>query len=354
MQSLLKTHQKITPKQTGTGPYLGCGVQIREKFQFLIALGVFGPQANLHTVCQAMYVTSSFKQPKLNKKTDEEEQVEIVNDATAYTRIENICRTGPKSKSLIQEELDFLKRCFTHLFGDNAMAGISSEFLLNGTLFQILKSLNGSSLELDWANIDPVVALEALSYWSSPVLEIEIESSTGTRWTKQKGGITPALPEERIDTFPTNSAYKLFIDADIVREKPIVFEFLDAGEGRSEDGRPARAQIMHHVVRSEEGEGPWRVSEEYNQPLEMGDKPGRFGFCVVAGIGRALSEIFPSGFDPYCLSNDDLRDFARHVLEQASMASPPLVGIQRFHLATPDAIETQPKRTDPRMGSGRR
>ncbi len=354
MRSHLESHQKITPKQTGSGPYLGNGVQIREKFQFLIALGVFGPKANLHTVCQVMYVTSSIWEPKLNKKSGIKEKVEIINDATAYTRIENICRTGPESKSLIQEELDFLELCFTYLFGDNAMTGISPEFLLDGTMFQLLKSLNGSPLDLEWANIDPILALEALLYWSDPALNIEIESSTGTRWTKQKGGIIPILPEEKIDTFPTNSAYKLFIDADIVRERPIVFEFLDAGEGHSEDGRPARAQIMHHVVRSEDGEGPWRVSEKNNQPLEMGDKSGRFGFCVIAGVGRALDELFPSGFDPYCLSNEDLRNFTQHVLEQATMASPPIIGIRRFHLATPDAIETQPKKRDPRMGSGRR
>ncbi len=335
--------EKITPKQSKCGPHLGPGVHIRQKFQFMIVMGVFGKSANMHTVCRQLYVTSSFLEPKKNKRTDKTEMVEVINDATAYTRLENICRDGAASKSLIREELDYLRQCYTQLFGANAMGHISDAFLLDGSMLQLLKCLNGAPVDLDWRGVDPILALEAVTAMSDQAVPVTMEPYTGTRWTKQRGGAKITLPEDHLETWPTQSAYRILIDAEIAREKPIVFEFLQAGEGKADDGRPARAQIFSHVVRSEDGEGPWRVSEPNNQPLEMGAEPARLGICAISGIGQSLAALLPAGSDPYCLSDSDLQSLARHVLEQAVMATPPRIGMTRYQVITPDAVESPPK-----------
>lgn len=332
MLSIPELQTRITPDRTKSGPHLGCGVQLRQKFQVLIALGVFGKRATLRTVCRRMYETTSFSEPKTDKETGETKNVEVINDATAYARLDNICRDGPNCKSLVPEELDFLRQCFNRLFGDNAMEAITTDFLLTGTMFQLLKSVGSSPIEMNWTDIDPILALEAIAYAADPGLDIEIERIEGRRWTKQEGGIEPTLPEDEVELVPAGAQFRLYLDETIAREKPIIFEFIGTGEGRSEDGRPARAQILHHIVRAFGDEGPWRASKPHNLPLKMGDSAGRFGFCAISGLGTALDELFPEGYDPFCLSDDDLRSITRHVLEQVTMATPPVVGIRRFHL----------------------
>ncbi|WP_306047741.1 hypothetical protein [Nioella sp. MMSF_3534] len=264
MKSAPEILPRISQDKTKAGPHLGCCIQLRQKYNFLIALGVFGKKANLHTVCRRMYETTTFRETKNDKRSGVSKAVQTINDATAYGRLDNTCREGPNCKSLIREELDFLRQCFARLFGDNAMGHVSDEFLLNGTMFQLLKSLNGAQIDLDWVDIDPILALEAVALAADPCLTIEIENFTGTRWSKQNGGIQPKPPVYATDVFTTEMEYRLFLDETIAREKPIVFEFFGAGEGRTEDGRPARAQILRHVVRSDDREGPWRVSEERN------------------------------------------------------------------------------------------
>lgn len=342
---------RLSPSSIDASDHLGCGVQFRLKFRFLIIMGVFGKGATLHTVCRRMYETGMISEPALDKETGETTMVEKVNDATAYIRLDNICRDGQNAKSVVQGELDFLRACFSRLYGDNAMGHVDDEFLLNGTLLQLLKSLGGFRSDFSWSDVDPILALEALGAAADNDFSIELAKDTGTRWTKQTGGITVEPPHATTNVYPTEMGYRLFLDAAIAREKPIVLEFLGAGEGKSEDGRPARAQVLTHVIRDDDGEGPWRVSDERNRPLTMGSKPGRFGFCAISGIGQSIGALLPSGADPYCLSDDDLRSLASNVLNQAAMTTSPVIAIHRFELAKPDAAENRPSNTGGKKGS---
>ena len=332
---------RITQKKILDDPAVGLAEQLRQKFRFLIVIGVFGRGASLHTVAQRMYVTTTFTEQKLNKKTGEKEIVETINDVSAYDRIDNICR-GDK-KPLIKAELDFLRQCFERVFGNNAMAAISDEVLLKGSMFQILKSLPGTTTESNWSEIDPILALQAIAEVDAAEPWFEIERSEGRRWTDQDGGVTPILPQGGVEVLPTGAGYRLFLDAEVARERPFVFEFLDASEGKTVDGRPVRAQLLPLPKRADDGEGPWRIAARLNRPLVMGQTEGRFGFCAISGLGLAIDDLFPTDFDPKCISNADLRVLVGHVLDQATRASAPLVGIYRYLLVTPDAKETRPR-----------
>ncbi|SMX29171.1 hypothetical protein TRP8649_03304 [Pelagimonas phthalicica] len=151
---------RITPKKILDDPSVGLAEQLRQKLRFLIVIGIFGRGATLHTICRRMYVTSTFDEPQRNKTTGEMELVEVINDVSAYDRIDNICRSA--NKPLIQAELDFLRQCFERVFGNNAMAAISDEMLLKGSMFQILSSLPGTLTEFNWSDIDPILALRGL------------------------------------------------------------------------------------------------------------------------------------------------------------------------------------------------
>ncbi|SMX29170.1 hypothetical protein TRP8649_03303 [Pelagimonas phthalicica] len=94
-----------------------------------------------------------------------------------------------------------------------------------------------------------------------------------------------------------------------------MFEFLDAGEGNTDDGRPVRAQLLPLPKRADDGEGPWRIAKHLNRPLEMGKTEGRFGFCAVSGLGLAIEEMFPEGFNPKCISDADLRVLVGCILD---------------------------------------
>lgn len=332
---------RIAQKQILDDPALGLAEQLREKFRFLIVIGVFGRRASLHTVAQRMYVTTTFTEQKLNKKTGEKEMVETINDVSAYDRIDNICR-GDK-KPLIKAELDFLRHCFERVFGNNAMAAISDEMLLKGSMFQILSSLPGTTTQFDWTNIDPILALQAIAEVDGKEPWFEIERSEGQRWTKQDGGVKPILPEGGIEVLPTGAGYRLYLDAEVARERPFVFEFIDAGESQTDDGRPVRAQLLPLPKRADDGEGPWRIAARLNRPLSMGQTEGRFGFCAISGLGLAINDLFAADFDPLCISNADLTVLVGHVLDQASRASSPLIGIYRYLLVTPDAKEIRPR-----------
>lgn len=332
---------RITQDQIPKAPNVGLAQQLRQKFRFLLVIGVFGRGATLHTICRRMYVTTTFTEKKLNKKTGESELVETVNDVSAYDRIDNICR-GDK-KPVIEAELEFLRRCFERVFGNNAMAAISDDLLLKGSMFQILTSLPGTTTEFNWSDIDPILSLQAISVAEDGEPWFEIERSEGRRWTQQSGGVTPILTEGGVEVLPTGSGYRLFLDAEIARERPFVFEFLDEGEGKTEDGRSVRAQLLPLPKRSDDGEGPWRIAGRLNRPLEMGQTEGRFGFCAISGLGLAIEDLFPVGFDPLCITDADLRMLAGQVLEHATRASPPLIGIHRYVLITPDAKGTPPR-----------
>lgn len=335
MKNLPEITPRITPKQILDDPNIGLAEQLRAKFRFLIVIGVFGRGATLHTVCRRMYVTTTFMEPKKNKKTGEIENVEVINDVSAYDRIDNICR-GDK-KPLIGAELEFLRRCFERIFGDNAVAAVSDAMLLKGSMFQILSSLPGTTTELDLKDIDPILALQAIAEANDQETWFEVEPTEGRRWTKQDGGVQPILPDCGTEILPTGSGYRLYLNAEIVTERPFVFEFLDDGEGKSADGRPLRAQLLPLPKRSDDGEGPWRIAARLNRPLKMGETEGRFGFCAISGLGLAIEELFPMGFDPKCISNADLQELAGKVLKQASRSSPPIVGVHRYLLVTPDA-----------------
>ncbi len=341
MQEIPEIIPRITPKRILDDPSIGLAEQLRQKLRFLIVIGVFGRGATLHTVCRRMYVTSTFDEPLKNKKTGEVEHVTVVNDVSAYDRIDNICRGS--NKPLIKAELDFLRRCFERVFGNNAMAAISDEMLLKGSMFQILSSLPGTTTELNWGDIDPILALQAISEADDLEPWFEIERSEGRRWTEQDGGVKPILPEGGAEILPAGSGYRLLLDAEVARERPFVFEFLDAGEGKTSDGRSVRAQMLPLPKRADDGEGPWRIAKHLNRPLEMGMTEGRFGFCAISGIGMAIEEMFPKGFDPMCISNADLCVLVGHILDQATRASPPLIGLYRYLLVTPDAKDTRPR-----------
>jgi hypothetical protein len=338
-----KVIPRISQKRIHDDPSIGCGVQLRQKFRFLTAMGVFGKSANFHTICQQMYETTTFREPKTDKKTGETKMVEFVNDASAYTRLDNICRSGQNCKSVIQAELDFLRQGFEHLFGDNAMAFITDDMMLKGSMLQLLKSLTGTETSVDWTGIDPILALNAIAAASDPDLNIEIMRSEGTRWTAQKGGVQPVAVQDSVEMLPTGAGYKLIIDATRVSERPFVFEFLDSSESRTADDRPVRAQLLPLPIREHDGEGPWRVSARLNRPLVLGNSEGRFGFCAVSGLGLSLDDLFPSGYDPKCLSDEDLQFLIGEMLSHATSATPPVVGMRRYHLVTPDARESRTK-----------
>ncbi len=325
MLSSPESTPRISPKMIESGQNLGSGVQLRHKFRFLIVIGVFGKRASLHTVCRQMYVTSTFDAPREDKKTGKSHMAKFVDDASAYLRLDNICRDGHDAKSLIQAELDFLRLCFGRLFGTNAMAFISDDLLLQGTMLQLLKLLSGSTTSVDWTGVDPILALEAIAASSQDSLSIEIARRDGTRWTKQAEGVEPIQPDAQVDIFPTGAGYKLFINAQNSAERPLVFEFLDSGEAKTDDGHPVRAQLLPLPIREDDGEGPWRVSHRLNRPLTMGKKEGRFGFFAISGLGLALVDLLPDGHNPKCLSDDDLRcssvDAARHSADTRNHAT---------------------------------
>lgn len=341
MNDIPEVTPRITPEQIASDPKAGLAEQLRAKFRFLLVIGVFGRGATLHTVCRRMYVTTKFTEEKVNKKTGEKELVETINDVSAYDRIDNICR-GDK-KPLIQAELDFLRRCFERVFGNNAMAAVSDDLLLKGSMFQILSSLPGTTTKFNWGDIDPILALQAIAVADDVAPWFEIERTDGRRWTAQSGGVKPILPEDGAEVLPTGTGYRLFLDAEVARERPFVFEFLDVGEGKTEDGRPVRAQLLPLPKRADDGEGPWRIAGRLNRPLEMGQTEGRFGFCAISGLGLAIEDLFPTGFDPLRIANADLQLLVGHVLDQATRASPPLVGIYRYLLVTPDVKGTLPR-----------
>jgi hypothetical protein len=60
-------------------------------------------------------VTSAFDAPKTDKKTGKSYMVKFIDDASAYLRLDNICRDGHDAKFLIQVELVFIRLCFERL-----------------------------------------------------------------------------------------------------------------------------------------------------------------------------------------------------------------------------------------------
>ena len=330
MQNTLEITPRLTPAEILKAPHVGHGVQLRQKFRFLIIMGVFGPKANFRTVARLMYQTGFVSEIKVNKKTGEKRKVKAIDDVTAYERLENIFRINQNVKSLHVEELKFLRICFERLFGDNSMAFVSDEALLTGSVLQLIKDLNGAVMSLDWTNIDPILALEALA---DPELPIEVRKDRSTRWTDQGSQITPELPVQTLATYPVQMAFRIFLDTEAFPEKPIVFEFIDAREGQLEDGSPVRAQVFSHVVRSDHDEGPWRVSQPGNKPLVMGETAGsRFGYLAVSGVGRSLDALLPDGANPYALSNADLKIFAKRVLEHVMAGTMPKIALHRYEL----------------------
>jgi len=110
-------------------------------------------------------------------------------------------------------------------------------------------------------------------------------------------------------------------------------EFIDGKEGRLEDGKPVRAQVFTHVIRSDHDEGPWRVSKPGNKALVMGETPGsRFGYIAISGVGRSLDALLPEGANPYALSNADLEVLAKRVLEHVMAGAMPKIAVHRYEL----------------------
>ncbi|PCH73964.1 MAG: hypothetical protein COC12_04375 [Rhodobacteraceae bacterium] len=326
---------RISQKRIHGDPSIGCGVQLRQKYKFLIVMGVFGPRATLRTVCQRMYVTSTFIEPRKNKRTGDVEKVEVLNDESAYNRLDNTFRV--EDKPLIQAELDFLRRCFEHVFGVEAMASTTDDLLLRGSIHKLLRNLMGATTKLDWNGIDPILALQAIACTTDPMLEVNIETAEITRWTKLDKQPEPVFPAEDCQVLPAGTGYRLFLDAQVVRERPLVFEFAEVAEGRDVDGEPVRAQMLPKAILSEDGVGPWRVAKRMNQPLQLGHSEGRFGFCAISGLGLAFDDLFPKGFNPARLSNADLRFLVGQLTEQFLTGNPPVVGIRRYSLTKTDA-----------------
>ena len=214
---------------------------------------------------------------------------------------------------MIQKELDYVHLAFASAFGDEAMAQIPDDVLLFGSAGQLLRSLMHSTTSIEWHGLDPILALETLAVETEKPIRLVLDGAK--RWTalpdsKELVG----KPEPRL-ILPPFTGYRLLIDADWSRERPLVFEYTQLGEHLDTEKQPIRAQILPKARRVDDGEGDWRVSGRLNSPLQVSDVAGDFGICVVTGLGLSLETIFGDDFDAHCLNDQHIQSLVQHLLE---------------------------------------
>ena len=188
---------RISPAQIAAEPSIGGGVQLRQKYRFLIVMGVFGKGASIRSISRQMYETSIVSELCKSADGGPPLQLESVDDETAHNRLDNTLR-DKLDKSLIQAELDYLRSCYEHVFGAVALSQITDDLLRCSSVNQLLQALLGSSVQVDWLDVDPIMALEALSFANQNHWSINIERDDGLRWTPQTGSVKPRFEHDLV------------------------------------------------------------------------------------------------------------------------------------------------------------
>ena len=317
MQNPPQVTPRITPKMTKDGPYLGPGVQMPQKLRLLISLGIFGEGATKQTIGRLVYQTHTKQILEMDPDLGEPVFVDQIDDATALNRMDSLYRNGKTQGSFIQEELDFLRQGFEFFAGNNAMSLITDEMLRTGTLLQILKCLSGGEIKMDWAHLDPLLALEVLTTDLSP-LNIELVFADQKRWIDHDEA--PELgeneqPEQNFIQLTPKGKFRLHIERDQAPSAPFLFEVMHRHETFTVQGQPIRAQRLPEAKRMDEGHGPWRISDRLNKPFTATSKPGRFTVFALLGMGTSTEFLFGEYLKDAALNNAHLCHLVNRLIE---------------------------------------
>ena len=307
---------KITPDEIRNVAKIGCGADLRNLVNLLRFFGVFGNTENSNRlISQRIYLT------KKSWITDENNVSKLViDDKNANQRFDNIIRG---KLSLAPRELEYFRLCLRRAFGDNLGATLSDDQILNGSANATVKELLSEAPALDWTRVDPLNALLAFVATSSTPLDVEFDDrSSDFRMVVQEEGYDADFRQGANLVLKPGARFKLLIPLEQSQTKPIVINFSNT-PGATKSGIDVRAQVMSHIVRTEDKEGPWRVSAPRNVPLTIGPNPGHFGFLVIAGAGCSMEQLFSDDHDPYALNDADLKHLYE-VLIQASKSGDPI------------------------------
>ena len=187
--------------------------------------------------------------------------------------------------------------------------------LLKGSFLQLLKALGGGEITLDWATLDPILALQAVAAESDP-LPIELAFEGQKRWLEYDG--SPELSDQAIDKslkLNPGDQFRLIVDGESSPAQPIVIGYRFAPETQTKDGQAIRAQLLPKAKRMDFGEGPWRVSDRLNTPLKVSAHLGRYGLCAISGAGCSEEFLFGETLTNGRLDNAHLQHLVKRLLE---------------------------------------
>lgn len=321
---------KITSEFIAEQPSIQQGADLRRLVQFLRLFGVFGRKSNSNRlISRRIYQTK--KDHEKDAKTGE--LIVTINDKYAEDRFDNIL--GGKLP-LIAEEIEFLRLCLRKAFGDNLAASVSDDEICTGQAHLLIRRLLGEAPSLQWADIDPVLALQAMAMASDPGLDVTLHNYSGDFRNVLSDTYEVEFPEAKTMSLAPGTEFKLTIPKSQSQTKPLVIIFsMLAGKAGPEGHKKTidyRGRIMPHVVHSEDKEGPWRVSMDKNKPLVIGSQSGQFGFLVIADTGRSVEQLFPDEFDPRALCDDDYKVLFTALGSVAASGDYPKMGLLLFNV----------------------
>ena len=317
---------RITPERIRVASKLGKATDLRAMIAFLRLFGVFGNARNsLRYVARRMYATSRYQAPceqsgQLCWKT---------NDVAAYQRLDNVI-SG--KKSMIAEELEFFRLCLRKAFGDNYAAMITNEEIRLGKAHLTVRRLLCDGAGLDWTNIDPMQAIQNFALLSKPCLKLNtIIKNRKHRWIDREGGPDVEFPNFQPQKLHPGSEFHIEISKEYCPKAPIVLEFSHI-TGIDAHGNRVRAQLLPVAKATDDGYGPWRVSEPYAKPFVVSKNLGRFGFLAIGGAGHSIQQLLPNGCNLYALTNEDLKFLHETLAQIGSSGGMPSFGLLYYEV----------------------
>ncbi len=312
---------KLTKEMIAAAKPVGKGADLRNLIIALRLLGVFGTDKNSNKyISHRIYVTSMTRKRDKNGHWQD-----VLNDQYAVDRINNIL----DSKHPVTEpEMAYLRLCVRKAFGHNRGAVINDEEILDGSAHLLLCRIMSESPKLDWSHIDPIEALQTLALTCDQQIDINFNPIKSTqRWADQDDGHQPEFPEHKHYVVKQGTKFYLTIPRKQSRSKPLVLNFAQSTGHTPKSNIEARAQMMAHIVETDDRQGPWRISKRNNKPFTIRDNRGVFGFLAIVGAGLSADQLFPEDFDPYALTNGELQHLFEQLIKISTSGNRPKMGM---------------------------
>ncbi len=321
---------KITPEQIEAADKQSKSINLRPMVAWFHLTGTFGKDRNQHEIARRLYEVTVI--PAVGNQPEE------IDDETAYNRFDNVISGRRK---MLDEEVDFFRKCIAFHLGENLAASISCDEIREGKALGLMRKLFLQAPALSWIDIDPLTAILSLA-----CSRLEIDVSFSEKKLRRAGDKDSLPILQRLETDVVyQPGRKFFIDSyvpkNFLKTKPLVLEF-GYDSVRTKDGRILRATnypITKKFLLSEtidKGEVPepdcWRTFMRPKTPFNVTEEKGRFGFLVLGKAGGDIAHWIPENADPECLNNEDLKYMYEKLIHCASMEDDIIYGMESYRV----------------------